>query len=177
MAMNDRRPEQSAGEARYASFKGKITMMEDIGGETAEDQGCTISVLIEGQGGQIIQFVVTPDTYFVNGVKIDIDSEVIVFYNESIPVMNIYPPRLEAVAVALEQPGQQVKLDIFNDILVSSDGTLQLTLEPDTEIISENGQNFRGKLTQRPLLAIYGATTRGIPAQTTPEKIVIMCRL
>ena len=37
-------------------------------------------------------------------------------------------------------------------------------------------QPFHGKITtNRNLIVIYGATTKSIPAQTTPYKIIVMC--
>lgn len=69
-------------------------------------------------------------------------------------------------------PGQNVKVDYFNEQLVISDGTLKLNITPFTQITLENGQAFTAN---HNLIIVYGPTTRSIPAITTPYRIIIMC--
>ena len=52
---------------------------------------------------------------------------------------------------------------------------LKLNISPNTLILLENGQAFTGKISNRNLIVVYGATTRSIPAQATPYKIIVMC--
>jgi hypothetical protein len=68
-----------------------------------------------------------------------------------------------------------VKVDFFNYQLVSSDGSLRLNISPDTRILLENGQLFNRNPANRYLVVVYSATTRSIPAQTTPSQIIVMC--
>jgi hypothetical protein len=66
-------------------------------------------------------------------------------------------------------------VDYFNSDLVSSDGRIKLNIFPNTPTLLENGQLFTGNPLERNLIVVYGATTRSIPAQTTPYYIIVMC--
>jgi hypothetical protein len=72
-------------------------------------------------------------------------------------------------------PYQNVKADYFNSQLVSSDGALKLNIVPSTHIILKNDQPYNGSLMNRNLIVLYGASTKSIPAQTTPYKIIVWC--
>ena len=74
-----------------------------------------------------------------------------------------------------ESPYQNVKVDFFNSQLISSDGQLKLNLSPYTSITLKNGQVFSRSIENRNLIVIYGPTTRSIPAQTTPYRIIVWC--
>jgi hypothetical protein len=79
--------------------------------------------------------------------------------------------------MAISSSSANVKLDYFDSQLVSGDGTLKLNISPLTQIILDNGQAFTGNPLNRNLTVVYGPTTRSIPAQTTPYKIIVMCRV
>ncbi|MFT9497260.1 hypothetical protein [Anaerosolibacter sp.] len=100
---------------------------------------------------------------------------VVGFYDANAPVPLIYPPQYRAIVMSRLVLGQNVKVDYFNEQLVSSDGTLKLNIAPFTQIILENNQAFTANLANRNLIVLYGPTTRSIPAQTTPYKIIVLC--
>jgi hypothetical protein len=77
--------------------------------------------------------------------------------------------------MAKTMPYPNVKVDYFNKELLSSDGMLKLNISPTTQVVLENGQIFTEIPASRYLIVVYGATTRSIPAQTTPEQIIVMC--
>ncbi len=70
---------------------------------------------------------------------------------------------------------ENITVDYFNRSLVNSDNTLKLNISDSTDIVLENGQMYDGNLANRNLIVIYGNTTRSIPAQTTPKKVIVMC--
>ena len=70
---------------------------------------------------------------------------------------------------------QNVKVDYFNNQLVSADGQLKLNIAPNTPTLLTNGQPFSKNPANRNLIVIYGPTTRSIPAQTTPYQIIVWC--
>ena len=45
-----------------------------------------------------------------------------------------------------------------------------------TKTVLPNGQLFVGYLAGKTLLVLYTSSTRSIPAQTTPEQIVVFCQ-
>ena len=71
---------------------------------------------------------------------------------------------------------QNVKVDFFDNQLISSDSTLKLIISPFTQIIQENGQVFTANPTNKNLIVVSGASTKSIPAQTVPYKIIVMCQ-
>ena len=87
-----------------------------------------------------------------------------------------FPPRYQPLAVIYNDGNYNVKLDYFDEELVSSDGELKIHVGPGTQISGTNGQPFLGDLSKKTLLVFYGMSTRSIPAQTTPEKIVVFCK-
>lgn len=97
------------------------------------------------------------------------------YYDGDAPVPMIYPPQYRALIIVKESNYQNVKVDFFDNHLMSNDGQLQLNLSPSTVILLKNGQPFSRNPANRNLIVIYGATTRSIPAQTTPNEIIVWC--
>ena len=122
-----------------------------------------------------MNFVVQPDTYFVDHVMVSRGDIVTGFYDINSPVPLIFPPQFRAIVMAKNSLYQNVKVDYFNNQLVSSDNSLKLNIAPWTQITLKNGQAFTGNPSNRNLIVVYGATTRSIPAQTSPYKIIVMC--
>lgn len=162
--------------ATYQSFTGVITTIDDFwtgyGGKT----GCNKLILVENNMKSPVNFIITPTTYFVDHAMVSVGDTVTGFYDANAPTPFIYPPQYPAIVMAkATQKYQNVKVDYFNRQLVSSDGALKLNISPSTLIMLENGQLFPGDPANRDLIVVYGPTTRSIPAQTTPETIIVMC--
>ncbi len=158
----------------FGSFYGIITMINDFGTGTGEIMGCYKLITVQSTRS-VVNFVVSPTTYFVDHVTMKVGDFVIGFYDLNAPVPLIYPPQFQAIVMSRLLPGQNVKVSYFNEQLISSDGTLKLNIGPYTQIILENDQAFTGNPANRNLIVVYGPTTRSIPAQTTPYKIIVMC--
>lgn len=159
----------NGAKSKYLSFSGIIT---DITNQN--DAGCYQRFEVENENGEIVNFIILPTTYFIDHKKAQVGMFVTGYYNANTPVPLIYPPQYQAAVISLE-PDQNVMVSYFNDNLVSLDETLQLNIGTDTEIILENGQDFIGYLADRDLIVQYGASTRSIPAMTTPTRIIVMC--
>ncbi len=160
----------------FGSFTGMITMIQDLSTGNEQTSGCYKLMTVVDKCGNIVNFVVTPETYIVDHEMLAIGDCVIGFYDANAPVPAIYPPQYEAVVMAKTSPYKNVKVDYFDSQLISSDGTLKLNISPCTKIILYNGQIFNDNIENRNLIVIYGPTTRSIPAQTTPYKIIVMCK-
>ena len=163
---------------RFLSFEGFITNIDDFWiNANDESLGCYKVMSVEDGYGAIVNFVVTPTTYFVDHVMVRVGDRVTGFYDGDAPVPMIYPPQYRAIVMTRNSPYQNVKVDFFNSELVSSDNQLKLNIAPYTIMVLENGQAFSRNPANRNLIVVYGATTRSIPAQTTPYKIIVMCKL
>ncbi|EST11912.1 hypothetical protein P343_09695 [Sporolactobacillus laevolacticus DSM 442] len=161
---------------KFQSFSGTITMISDFAtGQTGEGESCNKLIAVENNLRGVVNFVVTPTTYFVDHVMVQVGDRVTGYYDGNAPVPLIYPPQYRALVMVKESPYQNVKVDFFNSDLVSSDGQLKLNISPSTQIVLTNGQAFTGNPANRNLIVIYGPTTRSIPPQTTPFKIIVWC--
>lgn len=163
--------------AVFGSFSGILTKIEDFFTGDGATAGCNKLFTVQNGEGSTVNFVVTPATYFVDHVMMTAGNTVTGFYNANAPVPMIYPPQYQAVVMARAAQNQNVKVDFFDSQLVSSDGTLKLTISPFTQILLENDQAFQGYPANRNLIAIYGTVTMSIPAQTIPYRIIVMCGL
>jgi len=143
--------------------------------ETGKSTGCYKLMSVENGYGNLVNFVVEPTTYFVDHVVVTLGDIVTGFYDANAATVLIFPPQFRAIVIAKDSLYQNVKVDYFNNNLISSDNNLKLNISPWTQIILENGQSFNNSPTNRDLIVVYGATTKSIPAQTTPYKIIVMC--
>ena len=160
----------------FHSFHGTITEITDfITGQNGKDEGCTKLFTLANELGIIVNFVVSPSTYIVDHEMLVIGDRVTGYYDGDAPAILIYPPQFQALVMAKDNSNYNIKVDYFNNQLVSSDGQLQLNLSPETERILTNGQFFSRYPGNRDLIVYYRFTTRSIPAQTTPYRIIVLC--
>jgi hypothetical protein len=170
--------DQNGGEKmkKYGSFSGTVTMIQDyLVGSDEELKGCFKLMSLIGEDGSIVNFVISPTTYFLDRVMVSVGDRVTGFYDVNVPVILIYPPQYQALIIVKDNSYQNVKVDYFNSQLVSSDGQLQLNISSYTPILLQNDQPFTLNPANRNLLVVYGPATFSIPAQTTPYKIIVLC--
>lgn len=161
---------------RFQAIHGTIIMISDFLMSGQEElAGCSKIMSVEQEEGTIVNFIVEPTTYFVDHAMVQLGDRVIGFYDANAPVPLIYPPQFQAIVMAKETPYYNVKVDYFNSQLASADGQLKLNLTPWTQIELQNGQAFNKMPVNRYLIVVYGPSTKSIPAQTVPFKIIVMC--
>lgn len=154
----------------YLVFSGVITSIE----EDRRD-GCSRFVYVEDETGNTVSFLVDADTYVVDYATLYESMPVTVFYNGNAVAPLIYPPRYTADVIAPRMEDRMVYVGYFNNVLLSSDQSLKLNPAPSTQVVTENNQTFTGNPGGHTLVVIYSRVTRSIPAQTTPERIVVLC--
>lgn len=161
----------------YLSITGVITRMESLASNRNTYGGCTQMVTVEANEGGITNFIVNGDTYIIDFETLYEGMEVTAFYNGNLPTPLIYPPQYLAAVIAPNVPGQMITVAYFNNVLLAADQSLKLNLAPSTEIVTKNNQTFYGNPGGHTLAVLYNMTTRSIPPQTTPEKIIVLCGL
>lgn len=161
---------------KFSSFAGTVTMIQDYLVNSDEElKGCfKLMSLLRGDGS-IVNFVISPTTYFLDRVMVSVGDHVTGFYDVNLPVLLIYPPQYQALIIVKDNPYQNIKVDYFDSQLVSNDAQLQLNISSYTPILLQNDQLFTLSPANRNLLVVYGPTTLSIPAQTTPFKIIVLC--
>jgi hypothetical protein len=161
----------------FYSFQGIITQITDFStGTNGEVEGCSKFISVENGMGGIVNFVVSPTTYVVDHVMLTVGDTVTGYYDGDAPAILIYPPQFPALVMVKNTPYQNVKVDYFYSQLISSDGQLRLNISPYTRMVLTNGQLFSKNPANRDLIVIYGPATKSIPAQTTPYRIIVLCR-
>lgn len=99
------------------------------------------------------------------------------YYDKHKPMLMIYPPRItpEIVIVNDEEKPGNVKVGLFDENLVSLDNDLKLNIGEKTVILNEKGENISAEeLKGKELIVFYTVSTKSIPAQTTPTKIIVL---
>lgn len=139
------------------------------------DSCCSILVSVSHESN-IINIAVTGDTVIIDNVRLRPGMRIAAFYDANLPVPAVYPPQYRAEIVTTLKRGQQVKLDYFDDNLVSSDGTLKLQPGPAASILMLNGQPYMCSPENAELLVYYTAASYSIPASAVPQKIIVMCQ-
>ena len=123
----------------------------------------------------MINFILSPGTYVVDNAPLRTGMRVTAFYDTSQPVPLIYPPQYQAAFIARTEPGENLMVAYFDTNLLSSENQLQLNIDSDTRVTTANGQRFACSISNHLLMVYYGATTRSIPPQTSPERIIVFC--
>lgn len=161
--------EENELKSRFMSYKGVIKEVSDYHrGDGAK------MVAIEDEKGLPANIIITEDTYVINTDKLAEGETLTVFYDALRPMILIYPPQISAEVAVVGEIDLNIKVDLFDKDLVSADNFLKLNISEETEIISEDGSKFEGQLYNRKLVVLYGVSTRSIPAQTNPTKIVVL---
>ncbi len=138
-----------------------------------------------------INYTVTDDTIvlgYANGAVKDVKDikagdKITVYSNAYAPAPLILPPQYQADVIFVED---NLELDSlrFADVdtylsdgetLVNAANTLALNIDKDTEIVDREGKKVEAdKIANKDLAVVYMSSTKSIPAQTTPIKIVVL---
>lgn len=135
---------------------------------------CTQMMSLRAENG-IVNFMVGTGTQIIDNRQLRPGMRVVAFYDSSLPVPLIFPPQYQAQMIAVVGRNEQVMLNYFDRNLTASDNSLQLNISKDTMIRTINGQNFSCNPANRVLLVYYSNTTRSIPPQTSPNRIIVLC--
>lgn len=135
---------------------------------------CNQMITINSPNG-INNFTLSSNTTVVGSTRLRPGMPVAAFYDSSRPVPLIYPPQFQAELITPIRSEETVILNFFRRNLISADRSLQLNLSRNTEILTLNGQRYSCPPGGNFLLVYYSTTTRSIPPQTTPRKIVVLC--
>jgi hypothetical protein len=166
----------------YAYVEGTIKEIKDfIGADGKPVDGKKILSIEKGENK--FTAIINSDTYSITYGKVNrkamsVGDSIRVFYNTKAPALMIYPPQYNAEFIALNLAEDKfITIDRFDKNFTDPNNNLKLNIADKTEIIYEDGKKFEGDikdLINRKLVVIYSVTTRSIPAQATPDQIIIM---
>ena len=135
---------------------------------------CSQMMSLRTENG-IVNFMITSETRIIDSRQLRAGLRVAAFYDASLPVPLIFPPQYRAQIITVLGRDEQVMINEFIRNLVAADNSLQLNIARNTNIETINGQNTSCNPGNQTLLVYYSATTRSIPPQTTPRRIIVLC--
>ena len=170
---------QKAGTEEEATDFMKYTgMIKEI---VKDDKRWTITIADENKN--ITHLLLNNDTILIHSgdgeqIKredLQIGHSLEAYYDKNKPMLLIFPPQLtpDFVLVREENAKMNVKVSKFDDSLLSLDNQLKLNLSKETIIENQLGKPIeKEKLANKELIVFYSVTTKSIPAQTSPIKII-----
>lgn len=135
---------------------------------------CSQMIAMRTENG-IVNFMLDSQTLVIDSRPLRPGMRIAAFYDSSLPVPLIYPPQYRALIITQLGRNEQITLKFFNRNLLASDRSLQLNISDQTIVQTINGQRFDCSPRNQNLLVYYSATTRSIPPQTTPNRIIVFC--
>ena len=76
----------------FYSFRGTVTMINDFF-TNQNSEGCYKLISVDNGLGALVNFVVSPRTYFVDHVMVSVGDEVTGYCDGNAPALLIYPPQ------------------------------------------------------------------------------------
>lgn len=159
----------------FASVSGVIVDMVPERTDDGRQENCILYFMVEDDNGNVTNFMVTPRTFVMDFLPLAMGMRCTFWYRTDAPAVLIYPPRYTAVAVAQDRNSRMVNVSFYNEALINQEMTLQLRLDNSVELRTTNNQYFQGTPANHNLVVSYTSSTRSIPAQTTPEKVYVLC--
>lgn len=159
----------------FASVQGMIVDVVPARAGNGRSESCILYFTVEDDNGNIVNFMVTPFTFVVDWEPLSVGMRGTFWYRTDAPTLLIYPPQYTAVVAAPVRPGRFIDVGYYDTALVNDTHTLQLRLDRSVRLRTINNQYFQGSPANHNLVVSYTTSTRSIPAQTTPQEIVVLC--
>ncbi len=85
----------------FQAFHGIITMIDEfLIDETGEGSGCYKLISVKNGYGNLVNFIVAPNTYFINHEMVAMGDMVTGFYDANAATPLIFPPQFRAIVMA-----------------------------------------------------------------------------
>lgn len=158
----------------FLAVKGMIVDVMPARGNGRSDS-CTLFFSVEDDNGNIVNFMVLPSTFVAEWKPLAVGQEAVFWHRADAPVPLIYPPRYTAAAAAPVRRDRMYDVSFYDNSLVNAEHTLQLHMDKSVQLRTTNNQYFQGSPANHNLFVSYSDSTRSIPAQTTPNEVVVLC--
>ena len=109
-------------------------------------------------------------------VELEKGDKVSAYTNVNKPMILVFPPQYSPDVVIVEKDDAgTAAVGTFDDELTDMQLKLQLNVEDSTDISSASGDKVKADdLKGKDLVVFYTSSTKSIPAQATPEKVVVL---
>ncbi len=166
--------------ADYIKYEGKIVEVNN--------NGKNLSVLVKDKEDEPYNgmlFHINEDVILLNNKTKEFITKdtlkkgmkVSAYYHKNTMMAMSMPPQLGPDVIVIDESEEPIFTHIsrFNKELISSDGMLKINPSENTIIVDKDGKKIeKENIVNRDLIIFYTISTKSIPAQTTPEKIIVM---
>lgn len=164
----------------YIKYEGKITSI------TKNEK--YISIMVKDNESDLYNgmlFHIDDDVILLNDKTMDFISKdtfkegqtVTGYYSKDTIMLMSLPAQLSPDIFILNEAEELINVEVskFNKELISSDGMLKINATDTTVIIDKDGNKVdKEDLGDKDLIVFYTMSTKSIPAQTGPKKIIVM---
>lgn len=163
----------------YLNYEGKIVDIIDRANNRS-------SILVKAEGddyglifhlGEEVILLGHKSKDFIKAEDLKVGSRLDVFYKKNTPMALSLPGQLTPDVIILKD-GEDlsfIKLGAFNRELISRENDLKLNISEDTSLVNKKGEKLdKEDLKNKDLIVFYTITTRSIPPQTNPEKVIVI---
>lgn len=164
--------DEAQKEVAFIKTEGTIQAIEKNG-------DVTLYTIKHGEESPVLAVTNETLVYDNTGEKVELKKgdKVTAYTDANKPMILIYPPQYspDAVIVETEKEGFTA-VGTFDEELTDMQLKLQLHIDDEkTKLESASGKEVKAEdLKEQNLLVFYTVTTRSIPAQTTPEKVIVL---
>jgi len=168
--------------AEYIEYRGKIAEIDKIGD--------TVRILVKDNMDEIFNgmlFYITEDVIllndetkdFISPDDLELGMTVTGYYHKDTVMAMSMPPQLapNVIVVNKAENGSSIHISNFDETLLNAEGDLRLIVTDDTIIVDKNGNKLdKEAIKNRDLIVFYDIVMESYPAQTRPEKIILIER-
>lgn len=109
------------------------------------------------------------------------DMKLVAVMPSNTPMTLSLPPQISgAIAFVVKADNASIDVSLYNDNLTNASNSLKLNISEDTKIIDIKGTKKIYKeedLKGQECIVLYKYTTRSIPAQTSPETVIVLDKI
>ncbi len=168
---------QTEQEARYMTFTSEVTSFSKTeDGYTIGIGGIEDGVVFHTQGVKFVLDQASNQLVSLDDIKEGMTITGVVPANSPM-TLSLPPQTSSAIGFIINSETGSMDKDIYNENLVNSKNTLQLASLEGTKLIAANGNKMAltaEDLKGAELLVLYTVSTKSIPAQTTPETVILL---
>ncbi len=157
----------------YLSFTGTITEVRESSVLVQEKVNAENLMVFNISESVLLLDDSTQETADAGSFKVG--QEVTAFYPKNAPMALSFPAIITPDVLVRHSDQREgfVQVATFDDTLTSSDGQLKIILDVGMSLIDRHGKPV-ASLAHKTLVVFYTTSTRSIPAQITPEKIIVL---
>lgn len=167
--------------SEFIEFRGKV---DEIQNENGQFSILATNSITEGGLNALKAYIdedvillSDKDMDFADKSDIKVGMEVVIFYHKDTIMAMSYPPMLgpDVIVINENEEYQQVMVSKFDKEFLNAEKDMYIHPSNDTLIIDKDGNKVdKDDLVDKDLIVFYTVVLESYPAQTTPEKIIVM---